>query len=94
MTKSALIDIVAERAEGLTRKQTEIIVDTVFESIKEALARGEKFEIRGFGNFRLKQRRARKARNPKTGESVDVPPKRVLYFRVGKELREALNAHR
>lgn len=92
MTKSVLIDKVAERTEGLTRKQTEIIVDTVFDSIKESLSRGEKIEIRGFGNFRLKLRRPRKARNPKTGESVDVPSKRVLYFKVGKALRDALNA--
>lgn len=91
MTKSVLIDKVAEKVEGLTRKQTEIIVETVFDGIKEALAKGEKIEIRGFGNFRLKQRRPRKARNPKTGESVDVPAKRVLHFKVGKALRDALN---
>jgi integration host factor beta subunit len=91
MTKSALIDKVAEKAEGLTRKQTEIIVDTVFEGIREALAKGEKVEIRGFGNFRLKQRRPRRARNPKTGDSVDVPAKRVLHFKVGKALKDSLN---
>ena len=93
MTKSVLIDKVAEKVEGLTRKQTEIIVETVFEGIKDALAKGEKTEIRGFGNFRLKTRNPRKARNPKTGESVDVPAKRVLHFKVGKELRELLNAN-
>ena len=92
MTKSVLIDKVAERVEGLTRKQTEIIVETVFEGIKEALSKGDKIEIRGFGNFRLKQRKPRKARNPKTGESVDVPSKRVLHFKVGKALKDALNA--
>jgi integration host factor subunit beta len=91
MTKSALIDKVAEKVEGLTRKQTEIIVDTVFDGIKDALAKGEKIEIRGFGNFRLKQRRPRRARNPKTGEGVDVPSKRVLHFKVGKALKDALN---
>ncbi|MEK6673914.1 MAG: HU family DNA-binding protein [Nitrospirota bacterium] len=92
MTKSMLIDRIAEKVEDLTRKQTEIIVDTVFDSIKETLAKGGKIEIRGFGNFRLKNRMARKARNPKTGESVDVPAKRVLYFKVGKALREELNS--
>lgn len=92
MTKSALIDRVTEKVEGLTRKQTEIVVDTVFDSIKDALAKGDKIEVRGFGNFRLKHRKPRKARNPKTGESVDVPAKRVLFFKVGKALREALNA--
>ena len=91
MTKSALIDKVSEKVEGLTRKQTEIIVDTVFDGIKDALAKGEKIEIRGFGNFRLKQRRPRRARNPKTGEGVDVPSKRVLHFKVGKALKDALN---
>ena len=92
MTKSALIDRVTEKVEGLTRKQTEIIIDTIFDSIKDTIAKGEKIELRGFGNFRLKQRRPRKARNPKTGNSVDVPAKRVLYFKVGKALRDALNA--
>lgn len=92
MTKSALIDRVTEKVEGLTRKQTEIVVDTVFDSIKDALAKGDKIEVRGFGNFRLKHRKPRKARNPKTGESVDVPAKRVLFFKVGKALRESLNA--
>lgn len=92
MTKSALIDRVTEKVEGLTRKQTEIIVDTIFDSVKDTVAKGEKIELRGFGNFRLKQRRPRKARNPKTGNSVDVPAKRVLYFKVGKALKDALNA--
>ncbi|MFN3396158.1 MAG: HU family DNA-binding protein, partial [Thermodesulfovibrionales bacterium] len=73
MTKSGLIDKVSENINELTRKQTEIIVETVFESMKEALSRGEKVEIRGFGNFRLKKRRSRTARNPKTGETVEVP---------------------
>jgi integration host factor subunit beta len=91
MTKSALIEKIAERVEGLTKKQTELVVETIFESIKETLAEGGKVEIRGFGNFKLRSRKARKARNPKTGESVDVPPKKVPYFKVGKELREMIN---
>ncbi|MFN3480543.1 MAG: HU family DNA-binding protein [Thermodesulfovibrionales bacterium] len=91
MTKSGLIDKVSENINELTRKQTEIIVETVFESMKEALSRGEKVEIRGFGNFRLKKRKSRTARNPKTGETVEVPAKSILYFKVGKELREAIN---
>lgn len=92
MTKSVLIEKVAEKVEGLTRNQTEIVVETVFESIKKALMQGEKIEIRGFGNFRLKTRNPRKARNPKTGETVEVPEKKVLYFKVGKALKESLNA--
>ena len=91
MTKSVLIEKVEEKVEGLTRNQTEIVVDTVFDSIKKALMSGDKIEIRGFGNFRLKTRNPRKARNPKTGESVEVPGKKVLYFKVGKALKEALN---
>ncbi|MFZ5906308.1 MAG: HU family DNA-binding protein [Nitrospirota bacterium] len=91
MTKSVLIEKVSERVGSLTRKQTEIVVETVFESIKEALVKGEKIEIRGFGNFKPKVRRPRKARNPKTGERVDVPGKKVLHFKVGKALREAMN---
>ncbi|NOZ68631.1 MAG: integration host factor subunit beta [Deferribacteres bacterium] len=91
MTKSVLIEKIAEKVDGLSKKQTEVIIETIFESIKEALAKGGKVEIRGFGNFRLRSRKARKARNPKTGESVDVPPKKVPYFKVGKELREMVN---
>ncbi len=91
MTRSALIEKVAQRVEGLTLKQTEIVVETVFDSIKEALKKGEKIEIRGFGNFRLKERQPRKARNPKTGESVDVPQKKAIRFKAGKALKEALN---
>jgi integration host factor subunit beta len=92
MTKSVLIEKVSEKVEGLTKNQTEIVVETVFDSIKKALMNGEKIEIRGFGNFRLKTRKPRKARNPKTGESVDVPGKKVLYFKVGKALKEMLNS--
>jgi integration host factor subunit beta len=92
MTRSKLIEKVTSRVEGLTLKQTEIVVETVFDSINEALRRGEKIEIRGFGNFRLKERAPRKARNPKTGESVDVPQKKAVRFKAGKALREALNS--
>jgi len=91
MTKSVLIEKISERIGSLTKKQTEIVVDTVFDSIKEALVSGEKIEIRGFGNFKPKNRKPRKARNPKTGEKVDVPEKKVLHFKVGKALREAMN---
>lgn len=91
MTKSILIEKIAEKVKGLTKKQVEVVVETVFDSIKDALAKGGKVEIRGFGNFKLRSRKARKARNPKTGEAVDVPPKKVPYFKVGKDLREMIN---
>lgn len=92
MTKSALIEKVTEQVEGLTKKQTEFIVDIIFDSIKETLAGGGKIELRGFGNFRLKQRKPRRARNPKTGENVEVSAKKVLFFKAGKALKDALNA--
>lgn len=91
MTKSVLIEKISEKVGSLTRKQTEIVVETVFDTMKEALSTGDKIEIRGFGNFRLKNRRPRIARNPKTGEKVEVAGKRVLHFKAGKGLREAMN---
>jgi integration host factor subunit beta len=94
MTKSVLIEKIAEKVSqsvGITKKQTEVVIEAVFGNIKDALAKGGKVEIRGFGNFKLRSRRARQARNPKTGESVGVPPKKVPYFKVGKELREMIN---
>jgi integration host factor subunit beta len=91
MTKSTLIEKISEKVDGLSKKQTEVVIETIFESVKETLSKGGKVEIRGFGNFRLRSRKARKARNPKTGESVEVPPKKVPYFKVGKDLREMVN---
>ena len=90
MTKAALVEEVSRTAE-LTKKRSEVIVDTVFQSIIMALQRGEKIELRGFGSFRLRQRESRKGRNPKTGDRVDVPPKKVPYFKPGKELKELIN---
>ena len=90
VTKAALVEEVS-RAADLTKKHSEVIVDTVFRSIVTALRRGEKIELRGFGSFRLRQREPRKGRNPKTGDRVDVPPKRIPYFKPGKELRELIN---
>ncbi len=90
MTKAALVEEVA-RVADLTKKHSEVIVDTVFRSIIEALHRGEKIELRGFGSFRLRRREPRKGRNPKTGDKVDVPSKRVPYFKPGKELKELIN---
>ena len=90
MTKVALVEEVA-RVADLTKKHSEVIVDTVFRSIIEAIHRGEKIELRGFGSFRLRRREPRKGRNPKTGDKVDVPSKRVPYFKPGKELKELIN---
>jgi integration host factor subunit beta len=93
MTKAELIEEVS-RVSDLTKKHSEIIVDTVFKSIINALHRGDKIELRGFGSFRIRQRESRKGRNPKTGERVDVPAKKVPYFKPGKELKELINQSR
>jgi len=91
MTKAELIDNVSRKVDGLTRSQVDILVSTVFTSIKDALAVGDKVEIRGFGSFRLRHRAAREGRNPKSGEVVRVPPKDVPFFKAGKELREMVD---
>src|SRR5438445_9730135 len=90
MTKAELVEEVS-RVSDLTKKHSEVIVDTVFKSIIDALHRGEKIELRGFGSFRLRKREPRKGRNPKTRDKVDVPPKKVAYFKPGKELKELIN---
>ena len=90
MTKAELVDEVA-LAANLTKKDSEVIVDEVFRNIIQALNRGEKIELRGFGSFRVRQRKARRGRNPKTGAPVDIPAKMVPYFKPGKELKELIN---
>src|SRR5919197_4917192 len=90
MTKAELVEEVARAAE-LTKKDSEVIVEEVFKNIIQALNRGEKIELRGFGSFRVRQRDARRGRNPKTGAPVDIPAKRVPYFKPGKELKELIN---
>ncbi len=91
MTKTDLIEKVSLQTDGLTKKQTEIIVNMLFDSIKDALAGGDKIEIRGFGSFRIRNRRTREGRNPKTGQNVSVPEKRVPFFKAGKELKELVD---
>lgn len=90
MTKADLVEEVA-RVTELTRKDSEVIVDTLFESVIQALKGGDKLEVRGFGSFRVRQRNARVGRNPKTGEKVEVPAKRVPYFKPSKELKDLIN---
>jgi integration host factor subunit beta len=90
MTKAELVEEVS-KVSDLSKKHSEIIVETVFKSIIDALHKGDKIELRGFGSFRLRQRDSRKGRNPKTGDKVDVPPKRVPYFKPGKELKDLIN---
>ncbi|UCD47195.1 MAG: integration host factor subunit beta [Deltaproteobacteria bacterium] len=91
MTKSDLVQTLSEKISTLTKKECEVIVDTVFQNMRAALHRGEKIEIRGFGSFTVRVRRAKEGRNPKTGEKVSIPEKRIPFFKVGKELRELVN---
>jgi len=90
MTKAELVEEVA-KVSDLTKKHSEVIVNTVFQAIIEALHEDEKIELRGFGSFRIRRRRSRLGRNPKTGDKVSVPAKKIPYFKPGKELKELIN---
>src|SRR5580693_7512588 len=90
MTKADLVDRVTALGD-LTRRDGEVIVDTLFESVIGALKANDKVEVRGFGSFRTRQRNPRTGRNPKTGASVAVPAKRVPFFKPSKELRDLVN---
>jgi integration host factor subunit beta len=91
LTKADLVEEVI-RATELPRKDSEVVVETVFESIIQALQTGDKIEIRGFGSFRTRERRGRTGRNPKTGAKVDVPAKKIPFFKPSKELKDFVNA--
>jgi integration host factor subunit beta len=90
MTKADLVEKVTAAGE-LTRRDGEVIVETIFDAVIGALKSGDKIEIRGFGSFRTRQRNSRIGRNPKTGERVEVPAKKVPYFKPSKELRDLVN---
>ena len=91
MTKSELIAYITEQNPHLFQRDVERIVTTIFDEISSALSRGDRVELRGFGAFSVKRRGARIGRNPRTGEAVNVPEKRVPYFKTGKQLRNLLN---
>ncbi|MEL6198542.1 MAG: integration host factor subunit beta [Pseudomonadota bacterium] len=91
MIKSELIQKIAEENPHLYQRDVERIVSTVFEEITSALARGDRVELRGFGAFSVKTRDARTGRNPRTGEAVPVPEKKVPFFKAGKDMRERMN---
>ncbi len=91
MTKSELVDIIAEKQQGITRREAEVVVNTIFSVVGDALATGGHVELRGFGSFTTKERNERLGRNPKTGESVMVPAKIVPHFKPGKDLRERVD---
>jgi integration host factor subunit beta len=90
MTKAELIEEVSRVVE-MTRKDSEVIVEAIFDSIVRSLRGGDKIEIRGFGSFRTRQRQPRVGRNPKTGTRVEVPSKRIPYFKPSKELKDLVN---
>jgi integration host factor subunit beta len=90
MTKADLIEEVSRVVE-MTRKESEVIVEAIFDSIVRALRGGDKIEIRGFGSFRTRQRQSRVGRNPKTGTRVEVPAKKIPYFKPSKELKDVVN---
>lgn len=91
MTKAELVDKLAEKVPDLTKKRAEVIVNVIFGSIINALASNDKVEVRGLGSFKLRSRKERNGRNPKTGEPVTVPAKKVPFFKTGKVLRELVD---
>ena len=91
MTKSQLVTMIAQQLK-LTRKDADAAVDAIFNSIASSLEAGRRVELRGFGSFGLKERQSRTGRNPKTGESVAVEAKKVVFFKTGKELRERVDS--
>jgi len=93
MTKSDLIDVLCE-TQKIPKGRAELLVQVIFESMEHALKRGERIEIRGFGSFELRSYKPYEGRNPRTGVRVSVQPKRLPFFKVGKELKERVNAGR
>ena len=91
MTKSELIERLSYQNGTVTKKEAELIVNTIFDSIGDALIDGDRVEIRGFGSFTIRERNSREARNPKSGEVVKIPCKKTPFFKTGKELRERVN---
>ncbi len=91
MTKSELIEAVAAKVGNFSRKDVEVVIDTLFNSMTESLSKGQKVEIRGFGSFKIKKREPRQGRNPKTGENISIQAKKVPFFKAGKEIRERIN---
>ncbi len=93
MTKAQIIEQVTHHVTTLTKRQAEVVVNTMFDSIRDSLLKGDKTEIRGFGSFRLRARRMKEGRNPKTGTTVSVPAKKVPFFKAGKEIKDLLNKY-
>ena len=92
MTKSELVEKIMETNGFLNRKESELVVNIIFDSMANALKNGDKVEIRGFGSFTVRERDAREARNPKNGELVKIASKRTPFFKTGKDLKERVNS--
>lgn len=92
MTRSDLVELLAERFGQLTQRDADAAVKTILDAMSDALVRGHRIEIRGFGSFAIHHRPPRTGRNPRTGESVHIPERRVPHFKPGKALREALGS--
>ena len=91
MTKSELVEQLSASGVELNKKEAELIVNTIFNRIGDALVNGDRVEIRGFGSFSIRERDAREARNPKSGEIVQIPSKKTPFFKTGKELKARVN---
>lgn len=91
MTKSELIEHLSFTDAGLNKKEAELVVNTIFDTIGGALISGDRVEIRGFGSFTIRERDSREARNPKSGDVVKIAAKKTPFFKTGKELRERVN---
>ncbi|RKZ06214.1 integration host factor subunit beta [bacterium] len=90
MTKADLVEEISQKT-GLSKKDTGVVVNMIIENISKALSEGDKVELRGFGSFKVKSRRGRKARNPRTGDTVEVPAKLVPFFKASNELKDKVN---
>ncbi|KAF0122451.1 MAG: integration host factor subunit beta [bacterium] len=91
MTKSKLVEKISENLTSTTKKDIKVIVDVIFDSMIDSLKKGERIEIRGFGSFKVKERNARNGRNPKTGIIVNIPEKKTIFFKPGKELKKKVD---
>lgn len=91
MNKSDLVATIGQKLPNLSGKDVEVIINSIFDSMTDALSKDERIEIRGFGSFEVRVRKSRIGRNPKTGQSVNVSERKVPFFKVGKELKEKVN---
>ena len=91
MTKSKLVEKLSETLISITKKDVKVTVDLIFDSMIDSLKKGERIEIRGFGSFKVKERNARNGRNPKTGVAVNIPKKKTILFKPGKELKKKVD---